>query len=90
MFKTLLKTHREKVENTKKMYEVSLQKLKGAESQVSLGYASTNYLFTRKLLDTLSFLHVHEHTIAFNAMVVFVLPVKSQKRGKHKNFVHAQ
>ena len=34
MFKTLLKTHREKVENTKKMYEVSLQKLKGAESQV--------------------------------------------------------
>ena len=48
MFKTLLKTHREKVDNTKKMYEVSLQKLKGAESQVSLGYASTNYHFLRK------------------------------------------
>ena len=48
MFKTLLKTHREKVENTKKMYEVSLQKLKGAESQVNLCYASTDYRFLRK------------------------------------------
>ena len=34
LFKQLLQQHREKVEHTKKMYEVSLQKLKGAESQV--------------------------------------------------------
>lgn len=36
LFKRLLQQHREQVENTRKMYEVSLQKLKGAESQVTV------------------------------------------------------
>ena len=36
LFKQLLQQHRDKVERTKKMYEVSLQKLKGAESQVTV------------------------------------------------------
>jgi dynein heavy chain len=36
LFKKLLKEHREKVHRTKSMYEVSLEKLKGAESQVTV------------------------------------------------------
>ena len=53
MFKTLLKTHREKVENTKKMYEVSLQKLKGAESQVRLQKISVNFVYVECKISTL-------------------------------------
>ncbi len=36
LFKMMLLDHRKKVEGTRKMYEVSLQKLKGAEEQVTV------------------------------------------------------
>ena len=50
----------------------------------------TNYLFLQENFDTLGFALYTNTTVLFDAMVVFVRPVKSQKRGKHKHFVHAQ
>ena len=44
LFKKLLKEHREKVKKTKSMYEVSLEKLRGAESQVTVMQAEMGAL----------------------------------------------
>ena len=39
--------------------------------------------------DTLHFA-LYTHSLKIGTMAILVLPVKSQERGKHKNFVHAQ